>query len=359
MVRRPFMPLIIILSIGLCLSCASDEEKIQKYLTSGDQYFSQEEYRSAEIEFKNAIQIDPNLVEAHLKLGETYLKLGNAREAFREFNAAAQIDPNNMDTQLKLATFLFLGKQDDLAREKVALILAANPQNPEALLLRGGLEERGQQYKEAAGTYQEVLRIDANRIGAYLGLARVQLHLDQPDAAEATLIKASQVEPQALEPRMALFQFYAGQGQLQKANQVIQNAIADHPDNAGLLIVQANFLARQNRLDEAEAALRQAIAVEPDSTRPYLTLAAFYEANKEPDKALAVYQQALAAHPDDSQLKVHLARFYLGQGRTGEAETAVRGCWRNDPTTPRPKCSKRNCSLRSRSLPRRLHYWIS
>ena len=71
--RWRYLPLIIILSSGFLLSCASDEEKIQNYLNSGDKYFAQEEYRSAEIEFKNAIQIDPNLVEAHLKLGETYL----------------------------------------------------------------------------------------------------------------------------------------------------------------------------------------------------------------------------------------------------------------------------------------------
>ena len=109
-----FVPFMIVISLVFCLSCASDEEKIQTYLNSGDSYFAQEEYRSAEIEFKNAIQIDPNLVEAHLKLGETYLKLGNARGAFSEFSTAAKIAPDNLDTQLKLATFLFLGKQMDL-----------------------------------------------------------------------------------------------------------------------------------------------------------------------------------------------------------------------------------------------------
>ena len=184
--RCRFLRLIITFSLVLCISCASDEEKVRNYLSSGDHYFAQEEYRSAEIEFKNAIQIDPNLAEAHLKLGETYLKLGNAREAFSEFTAAAKLDPDNMDTQLKLATFFFLGKQDDQAREKVALILSADPQSIEALLLRAGLEERKEDWEAAIGTYEQVLQADSNRVGAYMGLARVQLHLGRREASEAS-----------------------------------------------------------------------------------------------------------------------------------------------------------------------------
>ena len=183
--RFRWLLLMVVFSLVFCLACASDEEKIQRYLTSGDNYFAQEEYRSAEIEFKNAIQINPNLVEAHLKLGETYLKLGNARGAFIEFSTAAKIAPDNLDTQLKLATFLFLGQQLAPAREKVDLVLAAEPENVEALLLRAGLDEREERFDEALATYEKVRRIDNQRVGAYLGAARVQLRAGRPEAAEA------------------------------------------------------------------------------------------------------------------------------------------------------------------------------
>ena len=40
--------------------CSSDEEKKLSHLEKGKQYFEKGEYKSAQIEFKNAIQIDPD-----------------------------------------------------------------------------------------------------------------------------------------------------------------------------------------------------------------------------------------------------------------------------------------------------------
>jgi tetratricopeptide (TPR) repeat protein len=44
-----------------------------------ENYFEKGEYKSAELEFRNAIQIDPEFVDAYERLGETYLKLGDPR----------------------------------------------------------------------------------------------------------------------------------------------------------------------------------------------------------------------------------------------------------------------------------------
>ena len=43
----------------ICVACASDEEKKTAHLEKGKEYFEKGEYKSAEIEFKNAVQVDP------------------------------------------------------------------------------------------------------------------------------------------------------------------------------------------------------------------------------------------------------------------------------------------------------------
>ena len=45
----------------------------QKYLASGQQYFSQGDFRSAAIQFTNAVQIDPQFAEAHYQLARADL----------------------------------------------------------------------------------------------------------------------------------------------------------------------------------------------------------------------------------------------------------------------------------------------
>ena len=105
----------ILICFILLVVCASDEEKKKAHLKKGEAYFDKGEYESAELEFRNAIQIDPEFVDAYLKLGETYLKLGKPQNAFREYRMVAQLDPDNRDALLKLATFYMLGRKIDEA----------------------------------------------------------------------------------------------------------------------------------------------------------------------------------------------------------------------------------------------------
>ncbi|MGD9223933.1 MAG: tetratricopeptide repeat protein, partial [Desulfobacteraceae bacterium] len=109
---------LVLITAVFFLGCASDEEKKLSHFKKGVGYFDTQEYKSAEIELKNAIQIDPNYIDAYAKLGETYLKMGDGRGAYREYSMVAKLDPENTDALLKLATFLMLGKQYDESRAK-------------------------------------------------------------------------------------------------------------------------------------------------------------------------------------------------------------------------------------------------
>ena len=95
----------------IAIGCSSDGEKKASHLEKGETYFEIGEYKSAELEFRNAIQIDPEFVDAYERLGETYLKLGDPRGAFREYSMVAKLDPEHTDASLKLATFYMLGKK--------------------------------------------------------------------------------------------------------------------------------------------------------------------------------------------------------------------------------------------------------
>src|SRR5688572_8295474 len=61
------------------IACGKDPEIAKaEYLRSGDSYFTQQKYKEAALEYRNAIQQDPRFGEARLKLAETYVKLLDA-----------------------------------------------------------------------------------------------------------------------------------------------------------------------------------------------------------------------------------------------------------------------------------------
>ena len=81
MIRSRLAVLLILLAALTLYGCSSDEQRKQSHFTKGKQYFDKGEFKSAKIEFKNAVQIDPKFVPALFMLAETSLKLGDAQDA--------------------------------------------------------------------------------------------------------------------------------------------------------------------------------------------------------------------------------------------------------------------------------------
>lgn len=76
-----------------------DGRKAQKFAESGD-------YGRAAIEWKKAVEADPDFSEAHGNLGAQYSRLGRAAEAVAEFERAIVLDPSTAQHQSNLAVAL-------------------------------------------------------------------------------------------------------------------------------------------------------------------------------------------------------------------------------------------------------------
>ena len=68
--KRKFMVgLSLLLVVALCSACASKEEKKLKFFNRGQTFYENGDYVKAELEFKNALQIDPKYADAYYMLG--------------------------------------------------------------------------------------------------------------------------------------------------------------------------------------------------------------------------------------------------------------------------------------------------
>ena len=61
--------------------CKGNPEKAKKkYLESGMSYVDKKQYDAAVIQFKKALQVDPNYADAHYQLGLALLRQGNDKK---------------------------------------------------------------------------------------------------------------------------------------------------------------------------------------------------------------------------------------------------------------------------------------
>ena len=147
--------------------CSSDEQKKVAHYEKGLAYFDNGEFKSARLEFKNAIQIDSKYVAAYQKLGEANLKIGDAQGAFRAYSNLTELEPENTAAQLKLATFLMLAKKFEESRKKLDMVLNREPTNIDALLMLAGMLGRRKIFPNLKPPLKKCWRLTARRPGLF------------------------------------------------------------------------------------------------------------------------------------------------------------------------------------------------
>jgi Flp pilus assembly protein TadD len=98
-------------------------------------------------------------------------------------------------------------------------------------------------------------------------LARVQIQVHDDEAAEASVLKAMQLQP----------------------------------DRPGLPLILGNIAARAGQLDQAVQYLSKAMHQTPDEINPYLDLGQAYFQRREFLQALKIYQEAMHKFTSDSR----------------------------------------------------------
>src|SRR5262245_54568147 len=118
-------------------ACGGAEGRKVRYLEKGEQYFAARNYEKARIEFRNALQIDPNDANTRYQVGRVAEKLNNPREAVGHYQAAIDLDANLMTARAALGRLYLLGGLADKAMELAAPGLVQQPENPQLLTVRG------------------------------------------------------------------------------------------------------------------------------------------------------------------------------------------------------------------------------
>src|ERR1700678_254919 len=307
--------------IAACFSsCSRDPNaRKQKYYRSGQSYFEKGQYAEAEIEFVNAIKIDPNYAEAHLRLAESYLKFQRADGAVQEFACTVQLQSQNYEARIELANLLILGHDFQEAQEQVNLLLKERPSDLAVHSASSGLLAAHGDLRGALDEMEKTVALDPGRWQSYLSLALLQIRNNQPEAGEASFQKVIELNPTAPEPLLLLGNYYQSRNRYADAEKQFQKAIELDQRGPEARAALARLYLAEGKKTEAEDVAKRAKQDFPNNSAGYRMLGNLYFVSGDLDKAIAEYGSLNQEHPLDLRLKKDYIELLLQKGESNEA----------------------------------------
>ena len=350
----------VLLLAVLVASCGGAEGRKMRYVEKGEQYFADRNYEKARIEFRNALQIEPDDANVRYQVGRVAEKLNNPRDAVGYYQAAIDVDPNLMPARAALARLFLLGGLPDKAMALAEPGLTKEPQNPQLLTVRGAAKAQlgdtigafedaeaavklapDDEYAIAllASLYRQNARSDKAIEVVQAGLEKVPQSVDlrivladlelahqRNPEAEAQLAKVIELQPQDLSHRYRLARFYMMTKNPQAAEQALRDAVAAAPDNVEAKLALVDLLASNKGIGNAEAEMKAFAAKDEGDGRMQLALARFYETHGKAEDAKAAYQRIIQAQetkPDGLTARNRLAALLIQQGRIDDARPLI------------------------------------
>src|SRR5688572_2096905 len=284
--------------MALVAGCSEDPQvAATNAIASGNSFFEKDQYREAAVEYRRAVQLDPQSGEARYKLADSLLRTNNAAAGFRELVRAADLLPNDADLQVKVGTVLLSGGRFEDAKARAEKALAAQPQHVAALILRGNALVGLRDFDAGLTDMERAISAAPGRAMTYASLGALQYRRGEQEQAEAAFKKAVELEPKSIAARLTYAQYLMIAKRTDEAETELKAALALEPDNLLINRVMAVFYIALKRTPEAEPYLAR-LAKETDATAQ-LSLAQLYLASNRVDEGRKLLQ-GLAARDDSN-----------------------------------------------------------
>ncbi|WP_413678886.1 tetratricopeptide repeat-containing sulfotransferase family protein [Prochlorococcus sp. MIT 0916] len=280
--------------------------------------------QDAELLYRKAIEIKPNLAIAHYNLGNTLTDLGNLKEAEISYRKAIELDPTFAIAHYNLGnTLTDLGnlKEAEISYRKV---IELDPTFAIAHYNLGNILNDLDNLKEAEISYRKAIELDPTFAMAHSNLGNILQGLGKLQEAEISLRKAIEIKPDYAEAHSNLGNILQGLGKLQEAEISLRKAIEIKPDYAEAHSNLGNILQGLGKLQAAEVSIRKAIELNPDFAMAYSNLGGILIDLGKLREAEVSFRKAIELNPDFAMAHSNLGGILIDLGKLREAEVSIR-----------------------------------
>ena len=275
------------------------------------------QYDEALARFRKAVELAPQRAAYWVNMGRAQLALGQSAPA-RESFAKALVDKPNWVAAVAALTFVDLREKNyAAATDRVDQLLAARPDDPSALALKGDVLSAAGKPSQAVTSYAAAQQRSPNPAVA------VKMYLAMRAAAqpspEEPLKKWLSVQPTDYRVRSVLADFYLSQHSLREAAAEFSTVIRQKADSA---VALNNLACIYLELGDprAEAFAQRAYDLAPGSASVTDTLGWILVRKQATARGLPLLEKAAHAAAQDPELQYHYAYALAQAGKRSEAK---------------------------------------
>lgn len=277
--------LLALLLLAASLWLAPSSAWAASFLERAQEYYDQDDLRSAAVELKNALQRDPENAEARLLLGRLYLDIEDGPSAEKELRRAVGLGLADDNTRLLLVHAHLMQQEYEEALESLPKVIPSEDEFKGAFLAARGQAKLGLgRFDEAVEDFEQALKVRPNP-EAYEGLARKALI----------------------------------EGDFETAGRHIQEGLAIEPGDISLLALDAERSLREGDVDGAIAKFSRVVEAAPKNFLARARLARLHVRKKNYEAANAQLSEILARSPRSLEAKLLLGVIAFEQENYEEA----------------------------------------
>lgn len=258
---------------------------VKAHYKIGKLLLKEKKYNEGAESFKKCIQLDPNFAPAYREMGELYFRAGRYKEAKDNYKSYVQKTQGDLQAQVRYCQFLYLSKEYQEAVNQINTVLKDTTTNVLLRLLGYSYVEL-KNYSEGLKTLDKYFaRVKPeNQIAKdYENYAKALDNSNQDSVAVIYYEKAMQMDPN-LNYNSAIGDCWSDIKSWEKAAAAYEKAVSIKPNQKDYYMLARAYQYLTN-YDKAEENYKKVIEMKPDFLQAYQQLA-YVAGKKDPDTKL-------------------------------------------------------------------------
>lgn len=281
---------------------------------------------AAEAELNTLLERSPDDGALHLAAGQFYEARDfkdDAERLYRGVIARHRLDAPGLAGRNRLAALLVAANRPADARPLVEEVLAENPRDNDALVLRASLAMADGRSVEAITDLRAVLRDQPDSAPLLRSLAYAHAQNNEPDLARDNYRRAIERDPANAAIKLEFADYLNRLGDNEAARPLLDAVLNTQPQNMAALEAKFRVLGAAGDAAGAVSVAREVIAAQPEGAIGYYLEGLAQESLRDPAAALASYETALEKEPRGAEPLGAVARVLLSLDRRDEVRARL------------------------------------
>ncbi len=303
-------------------------------------------YKAAKQRYEQYAKANPNDYRPYIALARLASKVAsNDQEVVTHFAAAKKTAPVAPKPVMELARYYIATSRSELAIQDILNWSQKQPLNSEMLMVLVDAYQNTGQNSKAVALLEEAVKTDATSTAMHFTIGKLRLGMNDYGGALGAFQRASELQPEAIEPKVAIASALYSSGKKPQAAQAVAAMRAQFPGNPVVASLEGDFAMADGKPADAIAFFSKGYA----STKAPAFAMKLHEAlvmAGKPDEARA-HLKAVWTASKDTQFMMNASEVLIRQSAWKDALAVLNEVLKANPNS---SAALNNAALAMHSL---------